>query len=410
MKSNVTSIFVATALLCGIFTPAISISSEQSDPVYTVKSSSQSNNITLGGTVIPWKIVKLSAQMPGEVKSIAGSEGDFFKQDSILVTLNTGTLLAKRRSAEAQLDSANAALSNARMQFQRELQNPNSQSNSMMGGLPAVMDIMTEPVRNASGRGGNSGIDRAANLHQYQVQVETAQNQIRQALAGIREIDENLLNSTSIAPFNGTILNKMAEVGDIIQPGMPLIVFADTSRLQAQVEVPNRLLSQLSLNQKLLARLDGSHSDIQVRVARIFPMAELGSHTTTVKFDLPLNISAHAGMYISVKINDKQPNNPAQPMIPESSIVWRGSLPAVFLIDKNQRLKMQLIRLGNKTDPRHYAIISGLHKGDKILTQANASTRSGQIVHPVSTQKSAEKQQDMVQEPLANKEPSSNEQ
>ena len=167
-----------------------------------------------------------------------------------------------------------------------------------------MMGLMADPVRSASGRGENRGIDRSANLYQYQVGVETAQNQIRQAQAGIKELDENLINATSIAPFDGKILKKMAEVGDIIQPGMPIIVFGDTSRLQIQIEAPNRLLNQLTIGQKLLARLDGAKADIEVQVARIFPMAEQGAHTTTVKLDLPLNITAHAGMYASVKIGE----------------------------------------------------------------------------------------------------------
>ncbi|MCW8930598.1 MAG: efflux RND transporter periplasmic adaptor subunit [Gammaproteobacteria bacterium] len=391
MKPLVTPLFVATALFCGIISSSIALATNSQEPIYTVKTSSQSNYITLGGTVIPWKTVKLSAQMPGDVKSISGSEGDFFTKGTVLVTLDTGALLAKRRSAEAQLASARAGLSNARVQYQRELQNPNSQANSMMGGIPAVMGLMTDPVRSASSRGGNRGIDRSANLHQYQVGIETAQNQIHQALAGIKELDENLINATSIAPFDGTIINKMAEVGDIIQPGMPIIIFADTSRMQIQIEVPNRLLNHLTVGQKLSARLDGDKTDIPVQVARIFPMAEQGAHTTTVKLDLPLNITAHAGMYASVKITEKNEANNALPVIPKSSIVWRGSLPAVFLVKDDMHLKMQLIRMGNATDNENYSVISGLKAGDKILTTANSTTRSGQIVETaVSAQKGQE--------------------
>ena len=390
MKPTVTPLFAATALICGIFTSSIALATDSEELIYTVKTSSQSSHVALGGTVIPWKIVNLSAQMPGDIKSIAGSEGDFFTQGTILVTLDTGALLAKRRSAEAQLASARAGLSNARMQYQRELQNPNSQSNSMMGGIPAVMGLMTDPVRSASGRGGNRGIDRSANLHQYQVGVETAQNQIRQAQAGIKELDENLINATSIAPFDGKILKKMAEVGDIIQPGMPIIVFGDTSRLQIQIEVPNRLLNQLTVGQKLLARLDGAKADIEVQVARIFPMAEQGAHTTTVKLDLPLNITAHAGMYASVKIGEQSEQSNALPIIPKSSIVWRGSLPAVFLVKDDNHLKMQLIRMGSASDKDHFAVISGLKAGDKILTTANSSTRSGQTVATTAEQSGEE--------------------
>jgi len=380
MKPILTPVVFAITLLCSIFSTTVAISSDSENTIYTVTKSSNTSHVVLGGTVIPWKTVKLLAQLPGDVQTIAGSEGDFFKKGTTLLTLDTGTLLAKRSSAEAQLDSARAGLSNAQMQYRRELSNPNSQSNSMMGGIPAVMGIMTDPVRSASGRGGNRGIDRSANLHQYQVGIDTAQNQIRQALAGIKELDENIINSTSIAPFDGTILNKMVEVGDIIQPGMPLIVFADTSRLQVQAEVPNRLLEQLTVGQKLPARLDNADSDIEVRVARIFPMAEQGAHTTTVKFDLPLSINAHAGMYASVKIVEQNASSKGLPIVPKSSIVWRGSLPAVFLISENNRLKMQLIRMGSPSGSDYFAVISGLKEGDRILASANSTTRSGQTV------------------------------
>ncbi|MCP3850392.1 MAG: efflux RND transporter periplasmic adaptor subunit [Gammaproteobacteria bacterium] len=380
MKPIVTPLFTAATLIYGVLNLPLAIAAENPDPIYTVTTSSQSTHTALGGTVIPWKTVNLSAQMPGDVKSIAGSEGDFFKKGTILVTQDTGALQAKRRSAEAQLASARAGLSNAKIQYQRELQNPNSQANSMMGGLPAVMGMMTDPVRNASSRGGNRGIDRSANLHQYRVGIETAQNQINQALAGIKELDENLINASSIAPFDGTILKKMAEVGDIIQPGMPIIVFGDTSRMQIQIEVPNRLVNKLTVGQKLSARLDGDKTDIEVKVSRIFPMAEQGAHTTTVKLDLPISIAARAGMYASVKIGEQSETSQALPVIPASSIVWRGSLPAVFLVKEDNHLKMQLIRKGAPSTEGYFSVISGLKEGDRILATANSSTRSGQTV------------------------------
>ncbi len=378
MKYSVSPVITAAAFLCSLLL-SNSVLSNNAPNIYTVSKAQSNNQISLGGTVIPWKTVKLTAQLPGEVKYIAGSEGDFFTKGTLLASQDSSTLEAKRKAAEAQLDSARAALSNAQVQYQRELVNPNSQSNSMMGGFPAVMGLMTDPIRNASNRGGDRAIDRRASLHQYQVQIETAQNQIRQALAGLKELDENILKTKTYAPFDGKILNKMTETGDIVQPGMPIIVFADTRRLQVQIEVPNRILSNLSVGQQIPARLDNSPSSINVRVARIFPMAEQGAHTTTVKFDLPENSLAHAGMYASVKIPLPNTSQTVQLVIPKSSIVWRGSLPAVFLVKADNHLKMQLIRMGVPIGTDKYAVISGLKTGDRILRSANSRTRSGQL-------------------------------
>ena len=51
---------------------------------------------------------------------------------------------------------------------------------------------------------------------------------------------------------------------------------------------------------------------------------------------------------------------------------------------------MQLIRMGSASDKDHFAVISGLKAGDKILTTANSSTRSGQTVATTAEQSGEE--------------------
>jgi len=219
-----------------------------------VQQGSGAGVITLGGTVMPAKMVTLSAQMPGDVEFIAGEEGDRFHKGAALVKLDTKALLDKRKQALAQLASAQAGYRNAIAQYRQEAINPNAQSNSMMGGVPGMMSMFTDPMRSFSGQG-SPGVDRQTNMVGRGVQVETARNQIAQARAAIAELDESLENAVSRAPFNGVIVKKMVEVGDIVQPGMPLITFADTHQMQIRVEVPSRLISSLHVGMKVMAHL-----------------------------------------------------------------------------------------------------------------------------------------------------------
>ena len=106
--------------------------------IIEVKSGSAGGVVSLGGTVMPEKIVTLSAQMPGDVKFVAGAEGDAFKKGDRLVELDTTALRAKRLQAEAQLASADAGFRNAIVQYNRELLNPNAQAQSYLGGMPAL--------------------------------------------------------------------------------------------------------------------------------------------------------------------------------------------------------------------------------------------------------------------------------
>jgi multidrug efflux pump subunit AcrA (membrane-fusion protein) len=343
----------------------------------TVESSSIGGEVILGGAVIPYKTVNLSAQMPGDVKFIAGEEGDTFKKGDILVSLDTDALMAKRRQAETQYWSAEAGYRNAMVQYNREMLSPNSQANSMLGGAPSMFSVFSDPIRSFSGEGDPS-YERHSNLYGMNVQVQTARNQMEQALAAIAELDANLINAVSIAPFDGVILKKMAEVGDIIQPGMPLVTFADVSKMQIQVEVPSNLLGMITKGAKINARLDGSKELFPAVVERIFPSADMGGHTTTVKFDLLDASKARSGMYVEVMIPDPNKTNRSLPVIPESAIVWTTSLPGVFILDEQGNPKLRLIRIGERTADGKVSIISGgIKAGDQILARPQAGFQPG---------------------------------
>lgn len=342
--------------------------------IYTVASSSVGGILRLGGSVVPDQIVNLTAQMPGDVSFVAGQEGDAFRQGQILVSLDPKTLLAKREQILAQIASAEAGYRNALVQYRQEMINPYSQGNTMLGGAPGMFSIFSDPARSLMGQG-DPDVERGSNLYAHGVQVETAANAISQANAALRELDESLQNANSYAPFDGVILKKMVEQGDIVQPGMPLVSFADITRLQIRVEVPTRLLSAIQVGHQVQASLDGQAAPVPVRVDRIFPMADAGGHTTTVKFALPEGVPAHSGMYAEVMLPDPDGNATALPTIPESAIVWRGSLPAVYKVEEDGSIKLRLIRVGEQGVNGMFSVVSGIRAGDRILEDPALNTR-----------------------------------
>ncbi len=107
------------------------------------------------------------------------------------------------------------------------------------------------------------------------------------AQSQIQAIDAKLRDAQSLAPFDGVIVKKYIEEGDTMQPGQPLLVFADVEYLQIMVDVPARLRPGLREGMMLDAQLDVGSQIVPVRVAQIFPMADAQRHTVKVKFDLP---------------------------------------------------------------------------------------------------------------------------
>jgi RND family efflux transporter MFP subunit len=279
----------------------------------------------------------------------------------------------------AELANANTALRNAQVQYSRELWAPRSFDSNRTGGMgmPSMFDQMF--TRNfASTMGyGNPSLDRYTDLYSSGSQISQGYSGVLQAQSMLEEIDAKLKDTRSVAPFGGVIVRKLAEVGDTVQPGQPLLVFADTKYLQVQVEVPARLMPGLEKGMILPARLDVGDTRVDVRVARIFPMADVQRHTVTVKFDMPLDAPGGPGMYAEVMVPDIKAPAKNLPVVPVASLVWRGSLPAVFVVNEDNRTELRLVRLGSYLNSRTVSILSGLHEGERVLAAPPAGMVSG---------------------------------
>lgn len=343
-----------------------------------------STGVMLGGTVVPYKEVTLSAQIPGRINVLAGEEGNHFSKDMILVAVDDTELLAQRRAAVAEAMNADAALRNAGVQYSRELWSPNSTSHSMSGmGMPSMFDhFFTKPMGDFVGQN-NTLVDRQADLHTYGTQIDQARGSLIRAQSQIEQIDSKLRDARGRAPFNGVITKKFVEVGDSVQPGQPLLHFADTEYLQVQLEVPARLVPVLSVGMNLPAKLDVLNTTVQVRVAQIFPIADPQRHTVTVKCDLPIGTRTGPGQYAQVEIPDINVAPQNLPVIPRSAVLWRGSLPGIYVLNNNKR-ELRLVRVGKEMDATHVSILSGLKAGEVIELNLPPGVSSGWVT-PAAT-------------------------
>ncbi|MFV2003775.1 MAG: efflux RND transporter periplasmic adaptor subunit [Gammaproteobacteria bacterium] len=349
----------------------------QADNVVTVGVAPHGGYVILGGSVIPLKEVTLAAQIPGRIVNVAGEEGDEFSAGTELVKINDDDLKAKKMAAKAQLNSAKNAMQNAQVQYNRELWNPRVYNPRPMAGMgmPSMFDGFFNNMDNNNfmpgGNTGNKSIERHADLVTQGTQVASARSRITEAESGLRAINAKLRDTEAIAPFDGVIMQKMVEIGDTVQPGQPLIIFAYSKYLRIQVEVPARLMPGLKKGMVVPARLDVGNTRIKARVAQIAPIADNRQHTVTVKFDLPEGVPGGAGMYAEVMIPDVSSPTRALPVIPKSAINKRGSLPSVRVLDENNVPKMRLIRTGIEIGDDTIVVLSGLEPGERILTNGN---------------------------------------
>lgn len=337
--------------------------------------------VYLGGSVVPYKEVTLSAQMPGRVEYLAGDEGESFEASALLVTISDENLLAKRKAAVAQYDQAVAALQNSQVQYNRELWSPQSENATRMPGMgiPGMFDQMFTKQASETMGYGDSDVQRQADLYNSGAAVNQAQSQVRSAREAINEINAKLRDTRSIAPFKGTIIKKMVEVGDTVQPGMPLISYANMDYIRIRTEVPVRLVPYLKVGDTVKAYLDVSGMMIPAKVAQIYPLADKSKHTVTVKFDLPIGTRGVPGMYAEVAVPVKNSKPSTSIVIPKTSVLKHmGSLPSVLVINDQNIAELHVIRLGKNVDGgKSFTVLSGLKPGDRIVDHPPQNWKPG---------------------------------
>ncbi|MEZ5588731.1 MAG: efflux RND transporter periplasmic adaptor subunit [Sedimenticolaceae bacterium] len=338
------------------------------EDVFVVKESSETPTVVLSGNVVPFKEVTLAAQLPGRVKFIAGIEGELFDSGTTLIALDEDELLAKRSAAYAQAAAADADLRNAGVQYSRELWSP--QSKNAPGGMaiPNLFDQMfTRPAEDFFGQR-DRGAERSADLYASGTRMEQARSAMLRAQSEIRAIDAKLRDAKSLAPFDGVIVEKYVEEGDTVQPGQPMLKFADITWLQIEVDVPASLaqgLQPMSVLQNA-ATFDNHPEPVAIRVAQIFPMADVQRHTVKVKFDIPQGVSK-PGMYAKVLIPDTSgPAKSQLPVIPSTAIRYRGSLPVVYIQNEKGEPELRMVRQGKRLDNGMTMVLSGIAPGDRV--------------------------------------------
>jgi RND family efflux transporter MFP subunit len=378
-SSAVARLFAA-CLLLAIATGA---AAQGADGVYVVKQAEGLPTVSVGGTVIPYKEVTLAAQLPGRVQYIAGIEGDDFEKGDTLVALDDSELRAKREGLIAQLATADAKLRNAGVQYGRELYSPRSRSSPGGMGIPNLFDqFFTRPMEDFVGDR-DQGAELSADLYASGTQIQEARNAIMSLQAELRALDSKLRDARSVAPFDGVIVKKYVEVGDTVQPGQPLMNYADVEYLQVEVDIPARLRPGLREGMMLRSELDvpargGTATDgpgVPVRVAQIFPMADPQRHTVKVKFDLPQGVS-EPGMYAKVLVPDFNAPARVNPVVPRSAIRFNGSLPGVYVLDEQGKPELRLIRVGEPRPDGKVTVLSGLRPGERILENPGANVTS----------------------------------
>ena len=120
-----------------------------------------------------------------------------------------------------------------------------------------------------------------------QADFDAVQARARVAEGAAREMETMLGYTKVVAPFDGIVTRKLADVGDLAAPGKPIIEMEDPRALRFEADVPEALIGHVKLGAKLPVQVAEGAAPIEGTVVEVAPVADAASRTFLVKLDLP---------------------------------------------------------------------------------------------------------------------------
>lgn len=208
-----------------------------------------------------------------------------------------------------------------------------------------------------------------------QSEFDAIQSKFRVAVAAASEAQTLLGYTRIIAPFDGIITRKDADVGDLAAPGKTLLEMEDPDHLRLEADVPEALLNKINLGDTLAVRVDALETNLAAIVSEIAPSADSSSRTFVVKLDLPSVAGLRAGQFGRVAV-------PAGDVIalrvPASAVIPRGQMELLFVV-ANDHARLRIVKTGARTGDE-VEIISGLNAGEKVIVSGASQLQDGQAV------------------------------
>lgn len=294
------------------------------------------------GTLKAATRTEISARVLTPIQRVTVRAGQEVKEGDDLVILDRRTLETQRSKAHASLVSAQASLDRAEKDYARarELIKKNIISHE-------EFDENTSRVKVAR-----------ANLDHAQ-----------QALA---EADVTLSYAVIKAPKSGIIVDRLAEEGDMAQPGVPLLILYDPTSLRLEVPVMENLAVKLKKGDKLEARIDSLKRTVEATVDEVVPQAQAASRSFLVKVALPKAPGMFEGMFGRLLI----PAGTRRFLCLNTAAIERiGQNKMVDVVHPDGTLERRLIKTGRVGQfdqsgrPTRVEVLSGLDAHEKVLLQ-----------------------------------------
>ena len=333
--------------------------------------------LNASGYITPRRRATVAAKVTGQIKEIYAEEGLHVKAGQVLAILDCSQPEAALTSAKTERDATAASLADLEVQLanaERELQR-------------------AEGLRSA-GVNSQQALDGARTTRDsLRSKIALTKEQTRAAEARIGMSQQDVINCTVRSPYDGIVVSKDAQRGEIVSPisagggftrtGIATVV--DMNSIEIEVDVNESYIARVTPGQKVIATLD-AYPDWQIpaTVRTVIPTADRQKATVKVRisFDkLDPRILPDMGVKVAFLSNEPpaaKGKTEAKALIPNSSVHSEEGKPVVFLV-KEGKLERRAVSVGREHGS-DIEVMAGVSPGDTVVVKSAEALKDGQAV------------------------------
>jgi RND family efflux transporter MFP subunit len=333
--------------------------------------------LNASGYITPRRRATVAAKVTGMVKEIYAEEGLRVRVGQVLAVLDCAQPDAALASAKTDRDATAAALADYEVQLanaERELQRAE--------GLKAANVYSQEALDNAR-----------TTRDSLRSKITLTKEQTRAAEAKIGVAQQDVVNCTVRSPYDGIVVSKDAQRGEVVSPisagggftrtGIATVV--DMNSIEIEVDVNEAYIARVKTGQKVMATLD-AYPDWQIpcTVRTVIPTADRQKATVKVRisFDqLDPRILPDMGVKVAFLSDEPPPSKnktDAKAVIPNVAVHTQEGKSIVYLV-RDGKVERRAVSLGREHG-NDVEVLAGISPGDTLVTKGADGIHDGQEV------------------------------
>jgi cobalt-zinc-cadmium efflux system membrane fusion protein len=290
------------------------------------------------------RLAKIGSPINGRISDIYGSLGDVVKKGQVLARVNSIELTQNQLTlikATQLIGLKTKAVERAKLLFEADVI-----SKAEMQRIEAELEAVKADFR----------------ASKDQLEILGMSDKAIEKLESSGQVNSY---GDVISRTNGTIITKMINLGQIVQPEDVLFSVADLSKLWGVAEIPEQQVAFVRKDQDVTIEVPALNQKIQGKIVYEGDIVNPETRTVMVRTEIDnTDLKLKPDMLISMFIQSKKVSKLA---IPASAVIRENDRNYVFVQNSPNTYRLREIELGHK-DGQLINLISGVSQGETIVS------------------------------------------